>query len=45
MQFAGPIVQAGVNAFLAAEKALQELPLARSWDKTTVTWSPSALPA
>src|SRR6266404_2440804 len=40
VQFAGPIVQSGVNAFLASEKALQELPLARSWDKTTVTLEP-----
>jgi aldehyde dehydrogenase (NAD+) len=30
VQFAGPIVQSGVNAFLASEKALQELPLTRS---------------
>ena len=37
VQFAGPIIQSGVNAFLAAEKALQELPLTRSWGKTTVT--------
>ena len=29
VQFAGPIVESGVNAFLAAEKALQELPLTR----------------
>jgi aldehyde dehydrogenase (NAD+) len=36
VQFAGPIVQSGVKAFLAAEKALQELPLTRSWGKTTV---------
>jgi len=40
VQFAGPIVHTGVNAFLASEKALQELPLARSWDKTTVTLEP-----
>ena len=40
VQFAGLIVQSGVNAFLAAEKALQELPLTRSWDKTTVTLEP-----
>ena len=33
-------MQSGVNAFLAAEKALQELPLTRSWDKTTVTLEP-----
>ena len=35
VQFAGLIVQTGVNAFLAAEKALHELPLTRSWGKTT----------
>src|SRR6202035_256007 len=40
VQFAGPIVQSGVNAFLASEKALQELPLTRSWGKTTVTLEP-----
>ncbi len=40
VQFAGSIVQSGVNAFLAAEKALQEMPLTRSWDKTTVTLEP-----
>jgi aldehyde dehydrogenase (NAD+) len=40
VQFAGPIVRSGVNAFLAAEKALQELPLTRSWGNTTVTLEP-----
>jgi aldehyde dehydrogenase (NAD+) len=40
VQFAAPIVQAGASAFLAAEKALQELPLVRSWGKTTVTLEP-----
>ncbi len=40
VQFAAPIVQLGANAFLAAEKALHELPLTRSWDKTTVTLEP-----
>jgi aldehyde dehydrogenase (NAD+) len=40
VQFAGPIVEAGANAFLAAEKALQELPLTRSWNKTIVTYEP-----
>jgi aldehyde dehydrogenase (NAD+) len=40
VQFAAPIVQAGASAFLAAEKALQELPLTRSWGKTTVTLEP-----
>ena len=40
VQFAGPIVRSGVNAFLAAEKALQEIPLTRSWGNTTVTLEP-----
>src|SRR5690348_9447523 len=40
VRFAGPIVQSGINAFLAAEKALQEMPLTRSWGKTTVTSEP-----
>ena len=40
VQFAGPIVQSGVNAFLASEKALQELSLTRNWAKTTVTLEP-----
>jgi aldehyde dehydrogenase (NAD+) len=37
VQFAGPVVQSGANAFLAAERALKELPLAKTWGKTTVT--------
>ena len=40
VRFAGPIVQAGANVFLAAQKALHELPLTRSWGKTTVTMEP-----
>src|SRR6476646_4583939 len=40
VQFAGLIVQTGVNAFVAAEQALHELPLTRSWGKTTVTLEP-----
>jgi len=40
VQFAGLIVQSGINAFLASEQALQELPLTRSWGKTTVTLEP-----
>ena len=40
VQFAGPIVQSGINAFLSAEKALQELQLTRVWDRTTVTLEP-----
>ncbi len=39
-QFAGLIVQSGVNAFAAAERALQEMPWTRRWDKTTVTLEP-----
>ncbi len=40
VQFARPIVQSGINAFLESEKALQQLPLVRSWGKTTVTLEP-----
>jgi aldehyde dehydrogenase (NAD+) len=40
VQFAAPIVQSGANAFLATEKALQEVPFTRSWGKTTVTLEP-----
>ena len=40
VQFAAPIVQAGASAFLAAGKALEELPLTRSWGGTTVTLEP-----
>ncbi len=40
VQFARPIVETGVNAFLASEKALQELSLKTSWGKTTVTLEP-----
>jgi aldehyde dehydrogenase (NAD+) len=40
VQFAEPMVQTGVGAFLAAEKALQEMEWTRSWDKTTVTLEP-----
>jgi aldehyde dehydrogenase (NAD+) len=40
VQFARMIVESGVNAFLAAEKALQEMPWTRRWGKTTVTLEP-----
>src|SRR5579871_5825978 len=40
VQFAAPIVQAGADVFLTTEKALRELPLTRSWGKTTVTMEP-----
>ena len=39
-QFSRLIVESGVNAFAAAEKGLQELPLTQSWGKTTVTLEP-----
>jgi aldehyde dehydrogenase (NAD+) len=40
VQFAKPIVQSGANAFLASEKALQEIPWTQRWGKTTVTLEP-----
>jgi len=40
VQFAKPIVESCVNASLASEKALQDLPLTRGWGKTTVTLEP-----
>jgi aldehyde dehydrogenase (NAD+) len=40
VQFARLIVESGVNAFAAAEKALHEIEWTRSWDKTTVTLEP-----
>jgi aldehyde dehydrogenase (NAD+) len=39
-RFARLIVESGVNAFAAAESALQRLPLRESWGKTTVTLEP-----
>jgi aldehyde dehydrogenase (NAD+) len=39
-QFARLLVESGVNAFLASEKALQEMELIRRWGKTTVTLEP-----
>jgi aldehyde dehydrogenase (NAD+) len=40
VQFVASIVHAGADVFLAAEKALREMPLTRSWGKTTVTMEP-----
>ena len=40
VRFAGLIVQTGVNAFLAAEQAIEELPWTRNWGQTTVTLEP-----
>ena len=39
-QFAGLMVKSGVNAFLAAEKALHEMPMTRNWGATRVTMEP-----
>jgi len=44
-QFARLIVESGINAFAAAEKGLQELPLTQSWGKTTVTLEPVGVAA
>ena len=38
--FSRMIIEAAANVFLAAEKALHDLPLTRSWGKTTVTMEP-----
>jgi aldehyde dehydrogenase (NAD+) len=40
IQFSALLVQAAADAFLQAEKALQQLPLVRTWGKTTVTFEP-----
>jgi aldehyde dehydrogenase (NAD+) len=39
-QFSRLIVESGVTAFAAAEKALDEIPWTRQWGKTTVTMEP-----
>src|ERR1700737_286560 len=40
VQFARPIVETGVNAYLASEKALQEVPGTKRWGKATVPLEP-----
>jgi aldehyde dehydrogenase (NAD+) len=40
VRFARLIVESGVNAFAATEKALEEVPLTRKWGQTTVTLEP-----
>jgi aldehyde dehydrogenase (NAD+) len=48
-EYGGPVVfsrlmmEAAANVFLSAEKALQELPLTRSWNKTTVALGPAGV--
>jgi aldehyde dehydrogenase (NAD+) len=39
-QFSRLIVESGVNAFAAAEEALDQIPWTRQWGKTTVTMEP-----
>ena len=39
-RFSRLIIEASANVFLSAQKALEELPLTRSWGKTTVTFEP-----
>src|SRR6201988_4078177 len=38
--FSRILMEGAANVFRATEKALQELPLTRSWNKTTVTYEP-----
>src|SRR5258708_3606504 len=45
VQFARPIVETGVNAFLAAEEGLQGLPMTEPGAKRRSPWSRSASPA
>jgi aldehyde dehydrogenase (NAD+) len=40
VQFAKPLVESGAAAFLASQKAVQEIPWTQSWGKTTVTLEP-----
>lgn len=40
VQFSELMVQAAAGSFLQAEKALQQLPLVRTWNKTTVSFVP-----
>jgi aldehyde dehydrogenase (NAD+) len=41
--FSRLMMEAAANVFLSAEKALQEVPLTRSWNKTTVTLEPAGV--
>src|SRR3984957_12410502 len=41
--FSRIMMEAAANAFLSAEKALQKLPLTRSWGKRTVTLEPGGV--
>jgi aldehyde dehydrogenase (NAD+) len=41
--FSRLMMEAAANVFVSAEKALQELPLTRCWNKTTVTLEPTGV--
>jgi aldehyde dehydrogenase (NAD+) len=43
VMFSRLMMEAAANVFLSAEKALQELPLTRNWNKTTVTLEPAGV--
>jgi aldehyde dehydrogenase (NAD+) len=43
VMFSRLMMEAAANVFLSAEKALKELPLTRSWNKTTVTLEPAGV--
>jgi aldehyde dehydrogenase (NAD+) len=43
VMFSKLMMEAAANVFLSAEKALQELPLTRNWNKTTVTLEPAGV--
>jgi aldehyde dehydrogenase (NAD+) len=43
IMFCRLMMEASANVFLSAEKALQELQLTRSWNKTTVTLEPAGV--
>jgi aldehyde dehydrogenase (NAD+) len=43
VMFSRLMMEAAAEVFLSAEKALQELPLTRSWNKTTVTLEPAGV--
>jgi aldehyde dehydrogenase (NAD+) len=43
VMFSRLMMEAAANVFLSAERALRELPLTRSWNKTTVTLEPAGV--
>src|ERR1700751_3744907 len=43
VMFSRLMMEAAASVFLSAEKALQELPLTRNWNKTTVTLEPAGV--